>query len=178
MTNTSRPSPESTTVRLSDDNRSISSKLIRMDFLFSFRIRMDEQTAPPIETPEGLKFDGSITGGEFAGPELIGHVKPAAGAGSLLVKPNGVAVVELRFTMESGDGAVIDGVHHGLIDFGPTGFEEIRNKRMPTEVDGRVTARYQTSHPKYEWLNRTQCVGAIETDFESLCIKQSIFAMF
>jgi len=178
MTKTSRPTAESTTVRLSNDYRTTRSSLIRMDFLFSFRIRMEEPTGPIVETPEGIEFSGTILGGEFKGPELVGHVKPQEAAGSLLIKPNGVAVIELRFVMESEDGAVIDGAHHGLIDFGPVGYEQIRNRSMPAEIDGRITARYQTSHPKYEWLNRTQCVGAIETDFASMCIKQSIFAMF
>ena len=58
-----------------------------------------------------------ITGGEFSGPELRGTVLPAAPTGSVL-RSDGVAELEARYTLRTDDGASIY-VHNHALRHGP-----------------------------------------------------------
>ena len=112
------------------------------------------------DTPRGRRRIIPITGGTFAGERLAGRVLPG-GADWQVIRGDGVAELEARYTLETSDGALIyvrnDGYRHG-----PP--EVIRRLAAGEAVDAslyymRATPRFETSDARYAWLNRTVCVA-------------------
>ena len=84
-------------------------------FLYSSRIEID----PPQfvgQSPCGERRIINIKGGLFSGPRLSGRVLPG-GADWQIIRRDGVAVIEARYTLETSDGALIyicnPGIRHG-----------------------------------------------------------------
>lgn len=112
------------------------------------------------DTPRGRRRIIPITGGTFAGERLSGRVLPG-GADWQVVRADGVAELEARYTLETSDGALIyvrnDGYRHG-----PPGV--LRRLAAGEAVDPasyymRTTPRFETGDARYDWLNRTICVA-------------------
>ncbi len=125
------------------------------------------------ETPLGRRRIIGITGGKFAGPRLSGRVLPG-GADWQVIRADGVAYLDARYTLETGDGALIY-VNNKGYRHGPQ--EVIARLARGEEVDPglyymRATPWFETSAPRYAWLNRTICIAsgarraaAVELDF-------------
>jgi len=125
------------------------------------------------ETPMGRRRIIGITGGLFSGPRLSGTILPG-GADWQVIRSDGVAFLDARYTLETNDGALIyvnnKGYRHGPKDV-------IERLAKGEEVDPalyymRATPWFETSAPQYAWLNRTVCVAtgarrpvAVELDF-------------
>lgn len=112
------------------------------------------------DTPRGRRRIIPITGGTFAGERLAGRVLPG-GADWQVIRSDGVAELEARYTLETSDGALIyvrnDGYRHG-----PP--EVLRRIAAGEAVDPslyymRTTPRFETADARYAWLNRTVCVA-------------------
>src|SRR6478735_544420 len=79
-----------------------------------------EVTLEPIrdlgDTPLGRRRIIGITGGKFSGPRLSGRILPG-GADWQLIRADGVAFLDARYTLETSDGALIyvsnQGYRHG-----------------------------------------------------------------
>ena len=124
-------------------------------------------------TPLGRRRIIGISGGEFSGPRLAGRVLPG-GADWQVVRSDGVACLDARYTLETADGALIyvnnKGYRHGPEDV-------IERLGRGEDVDPalyymRATPWFETAAPAYAWLNRTVCVAtgarrpaAVELDF-------------
>lgn len=125
------------------------------------------------ETPLGRRRIIGITGGTFSGPRLSGKILPG-GADWQLIRSDGVAYLDARYTLATDDGALIyvnnKGYRHGST-------EVIERMARGEDVDPalyymRATPWFETSAPRYAWLNRTICVAtgarrvaAVELDF-------------
>ena len=125
------------------------------------------------DTPLGRRRIIGITGGSFAGPRLSGRILPG-GADWQVIRSDGVAYLDARYTLETSDGALIyvrnKGYRHG-----PK--EVIERMARGEEVDPslyymRTTPWFETSAAQYAWLNRIICIGtgarraaAVELDF-------------
>lgn len=112
------------------------------------------------DTPHGRRRIIGITGGRFAGERLSGRVLPG-GADWQVIRPDGVADLDARYTLETGDGALIyvrnKGYRHGPEDV-------IRRLASGEAVDPklyymRTTPWFETGDARYAWLNRIVCVG-------------------
>jgi hypothetical protein len=112
------------------------------------------------ETPQGRRRIIPITGGSFQGERLSGRVLPG-GADWQIVRTDGVAQLETRYTLETGDGALIyvrnDGYRHGPADV-------LKRIAAGEAVDPklyymRATPRFETGDRRYDWLNRMVCVA-------------------
>jgi hypothetical protein len=124
-------------------------------------------------TPLGRRRIIGITGGEFSGPKLAGRVLPG-GADWQVIRTDGVAYLDARYTLETSDGALLyvrnKGYRHG-----PK--EVIERIAGGEDVDPalyymRATPWFETAAPAYAWLNRCICVAtgarrpaAVELDF-------------
>lgn len=113
------------------------------------------------ETPQGRRRIIGITGGRFSGERLSGRVLPG-GADWQLVRPDGVADLDARYTLETSDGALIyvrnRGYRHGPADI-------LKRLASGESVDPglyymRTTPRFETGDPRYAWLNRVVCVAS------------------
>jgi len=125
------------------------------------------------ETPRGRRRIIEITGGSFSGLRLSGRVLPG-GADWQIVRADGVAYLDARYTLETADGALIYVENRGY-RHGPR--EAIERLGRGEDVDPglyymRTTPWFETSDPRYAWLNRIICVGtgarraaAVELEF-------------
>jgi hypothetical protein len=136
-----------------------------------------EVTLAPVqelgEGPGGRRRIIPITGGTFRGERLSGRVLPG-GADWQVIRSDGVAELDARYTLETEDKALIYvrnfGYRHGPADV-------IKRLAAGEPVDPalyymRTTPRFETGAERYQWLNRIICVGtgarragAVEFDF-------------
>jgi hypothetical protein len=119
--------------------------------------------APPLEvgdTPQGRRRIIEITGGRFEGERLRGKVLPG-GADWQVIRADGVAYLDTRYTLQTHDGALIY-VRNVGYRHGPA--EVIQRLARGEPVDPalyymRTTPWYETGDARYAWLNRIVCVG-------------------
>jgi len=113
------------------------------------------------ETPHGRRRVIAITGGSFRGERLAGRVLPG-GADWQLVRADGVAELDARYTLETVDRSLIYvrnfGYRHGPADV-------MRRLMAGDPVDPslyymRTTARFETGAERYRWLNGLICVAS------------------
>jgi Protein of unknown function (DUF3237) len=130
----------------------------RLDLVFSARIAV---AAPRSlgRVAGGERRIVDITGGEVSGPKLTGRILPG-GADWQVVRDDGTAVLEARYTIEAADGALVYvrnyGYRHGPRDV-------LARIAQGEEVDPalyyfRTAPAFETAAPEYDWLNRTVAV--------------------
>lgn len=136
--------------------------MLQLELLF----RAEVALAPAQEIgegPLGRRRIIPITGGEVSGARLSGRVLPG-GADWQIVRPDGVAYLDARYTIETHDGALVYvrnlGYRHG-----PP--EVVARLAAGETVDPRLyymrtTPWFETGDARYAWLNRTVCVGSGE----------------
>ena len=112
------------------------------------------------DSPLGRRRIINITGGRFTGERLSGRVLPG-GADWQVIRPDGVADLDARYTLETSDGALIYVRNHGY-RHGPA--DVIRKIGAGEAVDPslyymRTTPLFETGDARYAWLNRMICVG-------------------
>jgi hypothetical protein len=112
------------------------------------------------ETPQGRRRIINITGGSFRGERLSGRVLPG-GADWQVIRADGVADLDARYTLETADGALIYVRNHGY-RHGPA--DVLKKLSLGEEVDPslyymRTTPLFETGDARYAWLNRLICVG-------------------
>ena len=134
--------------------------MLRLEPLLSAEITL----AAPLElgdTPRGRRRIIGITGGSFQGARLRGRVLPG-GADWQVIRADGVAHLEARYTLETDDGALIyvrnEGYRHG-----PAEVMQKLVAGMPVDPAlyyMRTSPWFETGDPRYAWLNRLVCVGS------------------
>ena len=132
---------------------------MRLQGLFKAEIEL----APPQELgagPLGRRRIVGITGGRFFGERLSGRVL-AGGADWQVIRADGVADLDARYTLETHDGALIYVRNRGY-RHGPE--EVLRRIARGENVDPgqyymRTTPWFETGDARYAWLNRIVCVG-------------------
>jgi len=126
-------------------------------------LRAEIALGPPQElgdTPAGRRRIIPIIGGSFHGERLNGRVL-AGGADWQIVRADGVAELEARYTLETSDGARIYvqnfGYRHGPADV----LRRLADGKPvePSLYYMRTTPRFETAAERYGWLNRTICVA-------------------
>jgi hypothetical protein len=130
-----------------------------LEHLFTYRLGFSLPPEVIGPTPEGLRVTFYLPGGEFAGPRLRGRILPVGGDW-LVVRPDGVGILDLRTTFETADGALIYAPFTAVLDLGASGYDDLLNGRLaPDGTPFRSVPRYSTAHPDYAWINRVQCLG-------------------
>ena len=125
------------------------------------------------DTPLGRRRIIGITGGRFSGARLAGIVLPG-GADWQLIRADGSAFLDARYTLRTDDDALIYVSNQGYRHGPKEAMERLaRGEEVdPSLIYTRTTPRFETSAPKYAWLNRTLFVAsgvrrrdAVELDF-------------
>jgi len=111
-------------------------------------------------TPYGDRRVINIIGGRVQGPRLSGRILPG-GADWQIVRPDGVADLRARYTIETDGGARIlvasDGLRHGPADVMA---RLARGEALdPALYYFRTAMRFETSDPSVAWLNRIIALG-------------------
>ena len=104
-----------------------------------------------------------ITGGSFAGPRLSGKILPG-GADWQVIRTDGVAELEARYTLKTDDGALIYVLNRGIRSASREVMERLARgeKVHPGEYYFRTRPVFETGAPKYQWLHRIVAVATGE----------------
>ena len=95
-------------------------------------------------------------GGTFEGPELSGKLVPGVSADWQIVLPDGTAIADLRYTLETDNGALLyvqsRGVRHGTAEVIA---RLARGEDVdPSEYTFRTSTQIETASKLLDWLNK------------------------
>jgi hypothetical protein len=118
-------------------------------------------------TPLGERRIIPIVGGSFAGDRLNGAILPG-GADWQLVRPDGAALLDARYTLRTDDGALIYVSNRGLRHGPPEILARLRRGEAvgPAAYSFRTVPAFETGAAAYAWLNDliAVCSGVRTTD--------------
>jgi imidazole glycerol phosphate synthase subunit HisF len=147
----------------------------KIEHLFSYTVslKMPPEVIGPVA--EGIRVNFYLAGGEIRGPRCAGKVLPV-GADWLLIRKDGIGLVDVRATMEMHDGALVYSAYTGVLDPGPNGYEAFVNGTLPPKFPIRTAPRFQTAAPAYAWMNRVQAYGVGEVDLANALVSYDVYA--
>ena len=134
-------------------------KTLRTRPLFVLR----EQVPPLLvvgQTPDAFRRIGVIQGGSFEGERLSGEV--VSGNDWQNVRSDSCIKLDVRLVLKTTDGALIV-MTYQCLRHGPPDIMEKLDKGEPidpTTYYFRMNPMFETSSPKYDWMNRIIAVGA------------------
>jgi len=113
------------------------------------------------ETPAGIRRVFTVSGGQFSGDRLRGEVLPQASSDLLLVRHDGSSQQDVRLILRTEDGALILMTYRGVRHASDEVNAHIaRGERIPpSDYYLRTAPFFETSSPKYAWLNRIVSVA-------------------
>lgn len=128
-----------------------------------FELTLDVPTITDLgETPAGQRRIAVVRGGRFEGERLRGGVEPAPGGDWLLMRRDGVLVLDVRILLRTDDDALIYMAYRGL-RHGPAEVmaQLARGEAVdPARYYFRIAPVFETAAPAYAWLNRIVAVGS------------------
>ena len=133
------------------------------------------EVAAPLDlgvTPMGHRRIVPITGGSFEGPGLRGRILPG-GADWQIVRADGTAELDARYTLQTDQGALIYVVNRGLRHGPPEVLRKIAAGETvdPRSYYFRSAAFFETSAPDLQWLTKTIVIGAGERQRDKVLIR-------
>jgi hypothetical protein len=145
------------------------------EFIFSAIVTVD----PPLDLGDvgkGGRRIVPIAGGEFSGPRMHGQVLPG-GADWQVLRSDGTAEVEARYTLRTDDGVLIDVRNHGL-RHGPRDVIAALAAGQPVDPARyyfRGATFFETGDARYAWLTKhiIVCTG----EREPAAVKLKFFKM-
>ena len=121
--------------------------------------RLEATVGEPLELgeiAEGRRRIVPLTGGAFAGPELNGKLLPGSSADWQIVLPDGTALGDIRYTLQTDNGDLLyvqaGGVRHGSADV--LGRLARGEDVDPSEYTFRTSTQIETAAAGLEWLNK------------------------
>jgi hypothetical protein len=114
------------------------------------------------QTPAGLRRIASVTGGSFRGERLSGTV--LGGADWVINRSDGVMVIDVRLTLETGDAALIYLAYQGRFLAEADAMRRFGKGELlaPHEYSLAMTAKFECGDGRYAWLNNAVVVGTGE----------------
>jgi hypothetical protein len=109
--------------------------------------------------PHGIRTIAPINGGTFEGERLRGTVLD--GGDWTLLRPDGVLELDLRITLRTDDGALIEMSSFGLRHGPPEVIAALARGETvdPKSYYFRTTPRFETAAPSYLFMNRILAVA-------------------
>jgi len=101
------------------------------------------------QTPKGTRVIVELTDARFEGERLRARLKGAAAADWALIGPDGTCALDIRYTLETDDGAVIFLSYSGRLDL----------SGGPGTAPVYSTPQFETGDERYAWLNKVQAVA-------------------
>jgi hypothetical protein len=108
------------------------------------------------DTAQGRRRIVPLTGGRFTGATISGTLVPGASADWQIVLPDGTALGDIRYTLQTDDGQLLyvrsRSVRHGSAEvLGRLGRGEPVDA---SEYTFRASTRIETAAPGHDWLNK------------------------
>lgn len=127
--------------------------------IFTVRAELDDMLRFGA-TPYGERRVIGISGGMVTGTRLTGRILPG-GADWQIIRTDGAADIQARYTVETDDGAFVlvnsDGLRHGPPDvIERLGRGEAVN---PAQYYFRTVMRFETAAPSLAWLNKILAIA-------------------
>jgi hypothetical protein len=126
--------------------------------------RLEAHLEPPVDfglTPLGQRRVVAYAGGRAEGPGFAATLLPGSGADWQILRPDGSAVADIRYTLQTADGALLYVQAWGT-RYGPPDVlarlahgEEV----APAEYTFRTTVRIETSGAALAWMNNSVFVA-------------------
>ena len=121
--------------------------------------RLEATVGEPLELgdiAQGRRRIVALTGGTFAGPELNGELLPGSSADWQIVLPDGTALGDIRYTLQTDDGNLLyvqsRGVRHGSADVLA---RLARGEDVgASEYTFRTSTQIETAASRLDWLNK------------------------
>jgi hypothetical protein len=142
----------------------VSISLPPLDFIFAARVTVDA----PLDlgdVAKGGRRIVPITGGDFSGPRMRGAVLPG-GADWQVLRGDGVAELEARYTLRTDDDALIYVRNHGLRHGPPEVIAALAAGQPvdPSQYYFRGATFFETGAARYAWLTKyiIVCTGERE----------------
>ncbi len=138
-------------------------------FLFEARVQLH---LPPMDigqTPDGRRVIFLVSGGTFDGPHLRGRVVPNGGADWVRIRPDGTGILDVRFSLETHDNALIYVHWQGRFWSAPDDAAYALDVTKPDDPAGawryyfRTAPFFETGDPRYAWLNNMVAVTKSRT---------------
>jgi hypothetical protein len=133
---------------------------IPSEFLMEYWVELSTSSYAIGVTPEGHRLTGGIAGGGFEGPRLRGRLEPF-GADFAILRPDGALAPVVKGVLRTDDDALIFLQYEGILHpWDRLSGAMRRNEAVePGSFTWNVVMRFETSAPKYEWLNRVTAVA-------------------
>jgi hypothetical protein len=128
------------------------------------------------KTPLGFRIDYHAKVGIAIGYGFRAAILDNS-ADYMIVRPDGIAMLDVHATLRTDDGALIAASYGGMIDFGEDGYEGIGTGNVPDVVDLQVSPRLTSADPRYRWMNRTYFIGVGQVDMRALVFKYDTYAL-
>lgn len=142
----------------------------QMQFIFAAHVTV-EKPLDLGDVGKGGRRIVPIIGGEFAGPDIRGTVLP--GADWQILRTDGVAELEARYTLRTDDGALIQ-VRNLAFRHGPPDVMAALAAGRPVDPKAYYfcgAAFFETSAVRYGWLTKHIVVATGEREPASVHIK-------
>lgn len=114
--------------------------------------------------PTGRRVLFGASGGSFVGDRLRGEVLPGGGDWAL-IRDTGEMTLDVRLTLRSDDGELIQMTYSGRWVNPPEVLEELANPERralvnPERYYCRTTPLFETGSAAHAWLNDIVCIGS------------------
>jgi predicted ester cyclase len=132
---------------------------VETEFLFEARVRLYHLPIDVGPGPEGHRGIFVVEGGTFEGPRMRGKVLPNSGADWARLRPDGTWHLDVRFALQTDDGAVLYLHWHGRFHASPEYRDYALDLQKPDDPAGahryyfRAAPEFETSDSRYAWLN-------------------------
>ncbi len=147
---------------------------IDLEYIFSYWATL---TSPEVVGPiaEGIRVNFYVTAGEVSGPKMRGRLR-TVGGDWLLLRTDGVGLLDVRATLELDNGALIYTTYGGVVDLGPDGYN-LFFEGNPTASPGlanRATvshwpSRISMAQPLTMCRRRRVRCRAVKSELRHLC---------
>jgi len=135
------------------------SMTLELEHLLDATVTLDE-VVDVGQTLQGHRRIINITGGHFEGTRMQGTIH-ASGADWQVIRDDGSAYLDTRYTLETDDGALIYVQNTGFRHGPPEVLEKLARGQDvdPSQYYFRTIPILETSAKKYAWVNKTVFVG-------------------
>jgi hypothetical protein len=146
-----------------------------LEHTFSYHLQLNP---PEIigAVPDGIRANVYTASGTVTGEKVRGKLRPVGGDW-VTIRPDGVAITDVRGTIATDDGALIYITYTGVMDLGENGYEDFLQGKLPETAQIRNAPRLQTAHPNYLWLNRWQYLSIAEINFATFTADFDVYAV-
>jgi Protein of unknown function (DUF3237) len=143
----------------------------QLEFIFAAHVTVDQ----PLDlgnVGKGGRRIVPIAGGDFSGPHMRGKVLPG-GADWQVIRTDGVAELEARYTLRTDDGALIYVRNLAYRHGPPDVIAALAAGRLvdPASYYFRGATFFETSDPRYAWLTETIVICAGEREPAAVKVK-------